>query len=68
MKHILIKEKINGIKKKELEDKLLEFKGFMEIKSSYKSSEIVFDEKEISEPLNLIKKMNLIVERIVEYR
>ncbi|HID42494.1 MAG TPA: hypothetical protein EYP30_01750 [Archaeoglobaceae archaeon] len=68
MKCILIKERINGIKKIELERKLTGFKGFKFIRSGYKSSEILFESNEISEPLDLIKKMDISVERIVEFR
>jgi hypothetical protein len=68
MKCIVIRERINGIKKTELERKLAEFKGFKLIRSGFKSSEIIFEEREISEPLNRIKKMDISIERIVEFR
>jgi len=68
MKYIVVREKINGIRKMELERKLTEFKGFKLIRSGFKSSEILFEEREISEPLNLIKEMDISIERVVEFR
>ncbi len=68
MKSVIISKKLDPEAKKMLEERLGEIKGFKEIIFGYISAEIVFEEKEVGECLNLLKELNIPVERVVDKR
>ncbi|AEA47229.1 hypothetical protein [Archaeoglobus veneficus] len=65
MKYIVICVRLDEEKKKELEIRLKEIKGFKCIIPGQLSAEIIFEEKEVGECLRLLKEMDIPVERVV---
>jgi len=68
VKSVIISKKLDPEVKKILEERLGEIRGFKEIIFGYISAEIVFEEREVGECLNLLRELDIPVERVVDKR
>jgi len=68
VKSVIISKKLDPEVKKILEERLGEIRGVKEIIFGYISAEIVFEEREVGECLNLLRELDIPVERVVDKR